>query len=168
MTTGVKKILIMAAGGTFDKVYYDALSDYKVGEPQVKWILAQANPNLNIEIESVLKKDSLDMTAADRDLLKKRVVKALQQKIIITHGTDTMAETANTLLAITNKTVVLTGAMRPARFRDSDALFNTGFALAAVQLLPTGVFITMNGQVFNAAAVRKNRVSGRFETIPDQ
>ncbi len=160
-----KKIFILTTGGTFDKVYYDKLSTYKIGEPQIEWILAQANPRIDIEIQSVIKKDSLDMIDADRDLLKERLISITGQRIIIIHGTDTMVETANNLQTITNKTVVLTGAMRPARFRDSDAIFNTGFALAAVQLLPAGIFIAMNGKVFTPDTVQKNRTAGCFETI---
>ena len=154
---------ILCTGGTFDKVYYDALSDYQIGEPQVEWILNQAGVNFSYEIESILKKDSLDITDADRAHIVDCVGKQSCQRIVITHGTDTMVETAQALKQFTDKTIVLVGAMQPARFKDSDATYNVGFATAAVSILPAGIYIAMNGQLFDADEVKKNRDAGRFE-----
>ena len=156
-------IKILCTGGTFDKIYYDALSDYQIGEPQVGWILEQAGVNFSYEIESILKKDSLDITDQDREHIVAKVKAQSCNKIVITHGTDTMVKTAQTLKTVTDKTIVLVGAMQPARFRDSDALYNVGFATSAVSILPSGIYIAMNGQLFDADEVKKNRDAGRFE-----
>lgn len=158
------KIKIFCTGGTFDKVYYDALSDYHIGEPQVEWILQHAMVNFDYEIESILKKDSLDITDQDRTHIVNQVAAEPSQYIVITHGTDTMVETGLALKSIENKTVILVGAMQPARFRDSDALYNIGYATAAVTLAAQGIYITMNGQLFSVDEVQKNRAQGRFET----
>ncbi len=157
-------IKILCTGGTFDKVYYDALSDYQIGEPQVEWILKQAGVNFSYEIESILKKDSLDITDEDRAHIVASVKKQTCQRIVITHGTDTMVETAQAVKVFSEKTIVLVGAMQPARFKDSDAVYNIGFATAAVSILPAGVYIAMNGQLFDADEVQKNRDAGRFES----
>ena len=156
---------ILCAGGTIDKIYYDALSDYQIGEPQVEWILTQSGVNFSYQIESIIKKDSLDMDDQDRQLMAQTVAADPCDKILITHGTDTMVDTAQEIqrAGVTNKTVVFVGAMQPARFRDSDATFNIGFAIAALQVLPAGVYIAMSGEVFPADQVRKNRDAGRFE-----
>ena len=161
-----KKVIIIAVGGTFDKVYYDALSDYRIGEPQIDWILKQAKLDIAYEIQSLIKKDSLDMDTSDRLAIHQAIVSSSYQHFLITHGTDTMVATAQALQAIEHKTIVLTGAMQPARFRDSDACFNAGFALAASLLLPAGVYIAMHGKVFEPDSVRKNRSQGRFEPKP--
>ena len=155
---------ILCTGGTFDKIYYDALSDYQIGEPQVEWILKQAGVNFSYEIESILKKDSLDITDEDRASIVVKVKQQSCKHIVITHGTDTMVETAQALKVITDKTVVLVGAMQPARFRDSDAIYNVGFATSAASTLSPGIYIAMNGQLFNADEVKKNRDAGRFES----
>ena len=154
---------IFCTGGTFDKIYFDALSDYKIGEPQIEWIMKQANVDFDYTIESILKKDSLEISDEDRALIVAAVSADDCQRIIITHGTDTMPQTARALQSVTDKTIVLLGAMQPARFRDSDALFNSGFAVAAAKLLPAGVYVAMNGQVFNADQAQKNREAGLFE-----
>jgi|TARA_B110000977_G_scaffold72155_1_gene97721 L-asparaginase len=154
---------IFCTGGTFDKIYFDALSDYKIGEPQIEWIMKQANVDFDYTIESILKKDSLEISDEDRALIVAAVSADDCQRIIITHGTDTMPQTARALQSVTDKTIVLLGAMQPARFRDSDALFNSGFAVAAAKLLPAGVYVAMNGQVFNADQAQKNREAGIFE-----
>ena len=158
------KVIFLATGGTFDKLYYDALSNYKIGPPQVSSILERAGLELDYQIETMISKDSLDMNEADREMLSAYIKDSPHRRFIIIHGTDTMVESAQALGAITDKTIVLTGAMRPARFKDSDAEFNTGFALAAVQLLSPGVYIAMNGAVFTPDDVQKNRAAGRFET----
>ena len=154
---------ILCTGGTFDKVYYDALSDYQIGEPQVEWILKQADVNFSYEIESILKKDSLEITNQDREHIVEKVKAESCNKIVITHGTDTMVDTAQALKGVTDKTVVLVGAMQPARFKDSDATYNIGFATSAASILPPGIYIAMNGQLFDADEVKKNRDEGRFE-----
>ena len=157
-------IKILSTGGTFDKVYYDALSDYKIGEPQIEWILKQAGVNFSYEIDSVLKKDSLDITNEDREHIVNKVREQNCQRIVITHGTDTMVDTAQALKEFaSSKTIVLVGAMQPARFRDTDAIYNVGFATAAVSIMSPGIYIAMNGQLFNADEVKKNRDAGRFE-----
>ena len=159
------KIIFLATGGTFDKVYYDALSDYRIGDPQVSSILEQAKVALDYQVEAIISKDSLDLNDADRVVLRERIAKDANTYFVVIHGTDTMVETARTLQGIAGKTIVLTGAMQPARFKNSDAEFNTGFALAAVQLLKPGVYIVMNGEIFTADKVRKNRDKGCFEAI---
>ena len=155
---------ILCTGGTFDKIYYDALSDYQIGEPQVEWILKQAGVNFTYEVESILKKDSLDITDEDRAHIVESVRKQTCHRIVVTHGTDTMVDTAQVLKEFSDKTIVLVGAMQPARFRDSDAIYNIGFATAAASIMSPGVYIAMNGQLFNADEVKKNREAGRFET----
>ncbi len=159
------KIIFLATGGTFDKVYYDALSDYRIGDPQVTSILEQAKVTLDYQVEAIISKDSLDLNDDDRAVLYARIAKDTNTHFIIVHGTDTMIETARALQGIDGKTIVLTGAMQPARFKNSDAEFNTGFALASVRLLQPGVYIVMNGEIFTADKVRKNRDKGCFEAI---
>lgn len=159
-------IHIFTTGGTIDKVYFDAKSEYKVGEPQIANILREANVTVAYEVTTLMQKDSLDMTEADRALIADRVRQAESPHIVVTHGTDTMAETAQVLQeAVEDKTVVLVGALNPARFKESDAVFNIGFALAAAQTLPPGAYLTMNGQVFDPDHVRKNREANQFERV---
>ena len=159
----LNKIKIFCTGGTIDKVYFDALSEFQIGNPQISPILQEANAILNYEVVSLLKKDSLEISDVDREEIKKQVKNSLERRIIITHGTDTMTDTAKYLSDIKDKVIVFTGAMEPARLRYTDAIFNVGCAVTAVQCLPPGVYITMNGQIFNALKVRKNRASRRFE-----
>ena len=158
-------ICIFTTGGTFDKVYFDAKSDYQIGEPMVGEILQEAGVLEPCRVESILKKDSLELTDEDRALICQSVAKAPEQRILIIHGTDTMPQTAEALRVISGKTIVLTGAMSPARFRRSDATFNTGFAMGALQALPNGVYIAMNGRIFEAGKVRKNLQLGCFEAV---
>jgi L-asparaginase len=113
----------------------------------------------------LLRKDSLEMTAGDRIAVRDAVAASGAERVIVTHGTDTMVETARELRGLLGKTIVLTGALQPARFADSDAAFNLGLAVGAVQVLPPGVYITANGQVFPADSVRKNTVLNRFEPV---
>jgi L-asparaginase len=153
------RIRVITTGGTIDKVYFDAASTYDVGDPQVGPLFKEAN----VTFDSVLQKDSLQMTDADRALIRERVAAAPEKLILITHGTDTMTETAARLTDVRDKVIVFTGSMVPARFRQSDALFNLGCAVGALQVLPSGVYIAMNGQVFPAADVKKNRAQSRFE-----
>lgn len=153
---------IFTTGGTIDKVYFDALSEFQVGESPLDAILREANVGLDYQLTSLMKKDSLEITDADRDLIRDAVVDTTCARILITHGTDTMAQTGQHLIGINGKTVILTGAMQPARLRSTDAIFNVGFALAAARLQPPGVYLAMNGQVFVADKVRKDRTAGRF------
>ena len=158
------KVAILTTGGTFDKVYFDANSEYSIGDPCITSILDEGNVNSDYRIQSILKKDSLDITSKERQIIKNSVQECEEERIIIIHGTDTMVETAKSLEDIKDKTIVLTGAMQPARFKKSDAIFNSGFALAAVQILENGVYITMNGMVFRSDNVKKNIDLGKFET----
>ena len=159
------KIKIFSVGGTIDKVYFDKLSEYQVGFPSVRDILGSLPIAFEYEIESLLRKDSLDMDEADRQLVAERVAAESCNKIIITHGTDTMVETAKRLRDIQGKCIVLTGAMEPAHFKSSDAVFNVGVAVGAVSSLPDGVYVAMNGRVFDPFKCRKNRAMGIFEDL---
>jgi len=158
------KIKILTTGGTFDKIYYDANSDFHIGEPMARPILEEANVTFDFEVESILKKDSLDMDDTDREIVRSKVQQDPCDRIVITHGTDTMVKTAMCLLDIDNKTVVITGAMQPARMRFSDSAYNIGVATTAVQLLDPGVYVAMNGQIFDPRSTKKNVEKSRFET----
>ena len=158
-------IQVFTTGGTIDKVYFDAKSDYKVGPPQIDDILDLVNATVPYRIEQLFAKDSLELTDDDRDRIRTAVSGTESRYILITHGTDTMIETGQHLQGIPEKTIVLVGSLSPARFRGSDAEFNIGFAMAAVQTLPPGVYVAMNGRVFDAGKVRKNRDENRFEAI---
>jgi L-asparaginase len=157
------QIRIFTAGGTIDKIYFDASSEFQVGEPQIAELLREAHVNFEYQVESLLRKDSLEMTAADRAMIRARVEAESISRILITHGTDTMVDTAQALVGVVGKTIVLTGAMQPARQRVSDAIFNIGFAAGALQQLEPGVYIAINGQIFDPANVHKNREAQRFE-----
>lgn len=157
------RIRVLATGGTIDKIYFDAASTYEIGEPQVGPVLRESNVTFDFVVESVLQKDSLAMTDEDRTLIRARVEASPERLILITHGTDTMTETAARLADLPDKVIVFTGAMQPARFRNSDAVFNLGCAIGALQSLPPGVYIAMNGVVAPAHTVKKNRDKSRFE-----
>jgi len=159
------KIKFFAVGGTIDKVYFDQKSTYKVGEPGVYDILNEANVTFEYECESVLYKDSLDMTDQDRQLVFEKIEADEHRYIVVTHGTDTMVETAKVLQQIPDKVIILTGSMQPARFKASDAEFNIGVAVAAVQSMPAGVYIAMNGRIFEPDKVKKNWKQNRFEEV---
>jgi len=161
------KIKIYTIGGTIDKVYFDNKSEFEVGEPKIGEILAEANVGFEYSLDSLLRKDSLDMTDADRQLIFDRIGSDPNRYILITHGTDTMIQTAAKLQNISAKTMVLTGAMQPARFKSSDAAFNIGFAAAAIQILPPGAYIAMNGRIFTPDNVKKDRGNNCFKTISD-
>ncbi len=156
-------ILVLTTGGTIDKVYFDASSDYEVGEPTVPHVFREAGVTLEWRLEPLLRKDCLELTDADRAAIRQACLDAPESRILITHGTDTMTETAAALGELAGKTVVLTGALAPARFRVTDAVFNLGLALGALQSKPPGIYLAMNGTVFTAGQVRKNRGAGRFE-----
>ncbi len=155
-------VAIITTGGTIDKVYFDASSDYEVGDSVVAELLHQAQVHRSFTVISLLRKDSLDLTDEDRRLIASTIAGRPEAKIVVTHGTDTMTQTAQMLLGLENKTIVLTGSLAPARFAQSDAVFNIGMAFAAVQTLASGVYIVMNGQVFAAASVRKDKGQNAF------
>jgi L-asparaginase len=159
----ISKLLIITTGGTIDKIYFDDKSDYQVGEPQISQILHLMHVAFDFEVSALMRKDSLHITDGDRKLIRAAVSASDTAHVLITHGTDTMVDTATELSDIEGKTIVLTGALNPARFRDSDAIFNIGCALGAVQALPPGVYIVMNGKVWDPEHVRKNRRQNVFE-----
>jgi len=158
-------IKIFTTGGTIDKVYFDAERSFEVGKPLIGAILREASVQAAYEVETLLRKDSQDLTDADRRLILDRVSSDASTRVLITHGTDTMVDTALCLRSIAGKTIVLVGSLSPALFKDSDAAFNIGFAMSAVQLLPPGVYITMHGRVLDPTRVRKNRERNVFEAI---
>ena len=153
---------IFTTGGTIDKVYFDALSEYQVGPTAVADILRENNVQCGYRVTQLARKDSLELTDKDRTMIREAVEGSDTARILITHGTDTMVDTARMLSGIEGKTVVLTGALQPATLKHSDAEFNVGFALAAVQSLPPGVYVAMNGRIFDPATARKDRTAGRF------
>jgi L-asparaginase len=159
----MEKLLIVTTGGTIDKIYFDDKSDYQVGEPQIGQTLRLMDVGFEFEIKALMRKDSLHLNDADRALIRATVAQSDARHVLITHGTDTMVETARVLQEIDDKTIVLTGSLHPARFRDSDAVFNIGCAIGAVQCLPHGTWIAMSGRIWEPAAVRKNRTANRFE-----
>ena len=156
-------IAVVTTGGTIDKVYFDAQSDFEVGKSLVSDLMEQAHVTADVQITELMRKDSLDLTDADRELIKSTVEDLPQKRVIITHGTDTMTTTAKGLTAIQDKTIVLTGSYAPARFAMTDAIFNIGLAFGAVQTSPRGVYIAMNGRIFDGTKVTKNRETQRFE-----
>jgi len=156
-------IRFLTTGGTIDKIYFDAMSHFEVGESQVDHILTEALVNFDYDIVPLFRKDSLELSDDDRQKLKETIENDDASRFVISHGTDTMAETAAVLSGIPGKTIVLTGALSPARFRTTDAVFNVGMAVAAVQTVEPGVYLAINGQVFTAGKVRKNRDENRFE-----
>ncbi|MEO7248014.1 MAG: asparaginase domain-containing protein, partial [Novosphingobium sp.] len=150
-----KAILVLTTGGTIDKAYFDALSEYQIVESGIPALLNEARVAMPYRIEEVCRKDSLDLSDADRAEIARRAAEAPETRIVITHGTDTMTETATVLAArVPGKTLVLTGALSPARFAETDAPFNLGMAFAAAQLCPPGVWIAMSGEVFDGLKVR--------------
>jgi len=161
----ISKLLIITTGGTIDKIYFDDKSDYQVGEPQISLILHAMHVAFDFEVTALMRKDSLHLTDEDRALIRATAAASDAGHILITHGTDSMVETAAVLKGLAGKTVVLTGALNPARFRDSDAIFNIGCAVGAVQSLPEGIYIAMNGKVWHPEHVRKNRKQNRFEAL---
>ena len=157
------QLCIVTTGGTIDKIYFDDKSDYQIGAPQIGEILAQLGVAFRFEVIPILRKDSLHLTDDDRRLVRDAIARQPQRHVLVTHGTDTMVETAQALTGLGDKVIVLTGALNPARFTGSDAVFNIGCAVGAVQALPAGVWIAMNGRVWDPAKVRKNRAANRFE-----
>ena len=160
-----QSILVLTTGGTIDKNYFDALSEYQIVDSAIGTLLKEARVALPYRIEELMKKDSLDIDDADRAFIVERVAAAEESCIVITHGSDTMTETAKALADIPGKTIVLVGALAPARFAESDAPFNLGMAVATAQVAPPGIWITMSGEVFNGLKVRKDRDAGKFVSI---
>ena len=157
-------IQFLTTGGTIDKIYFDELSQFEVGESQVEHILREGLVQVEYAVHSLFRKDSLELTDEDRNAIRDYIAASDASRFVVTHGTDTMVQTAAVLADVADKTIVLTGALAPARFRSTDAVFNVGMAVAAVQVAEPGVYIAMSGQVFRGAEVRKNRAENRFET----
>jgi L-asparaginase len=159
-------IRIFITGGTFDKEYNELNGQLFFKDTHMAELLKMGRCRIEVAIQKLMLIDSLDMTATDREHILQQCLHCREKKIIITHGTDTMTETAQTLASrITDKTIVLTGAMIPIAFGSSDGLFNLGSALAYAQALPPGVYVAMNGRYFSHDNVRKNRETGVFEEI---
>ena len=162
-------IHILVTGGTFDKGYNELTGEMFFKHTHVPEMLSLGRSSLKTEIQTLMMVDSLQMTAADRERIVDRCRTAASDRIVVTHGTDTMAETAAALgRSALNKTIILTGAMIPYKFGSSDGLFNLGAALAYVQSLPPGVYVAMNGQAFSWDNVRKNKAVGIFEPLHHQ
>jgi L-asparaginase len=159
------KIQIFTMGGTIDKIYFDDLSDYVVGEPQVPVVLEESLVNLEYRVEEIVRKDSLHLNDDDRALLCEKIRTCPAEHILITHGTDSMVQTAQALRPIDDKVIVITGSLSPFRFKHSDAPFNIGCAIGALQALSKGIYIAMSGRLFLADNVRKNRAANRFEPL---
>jgi L-asparaginase len=157
------ELLVVTTGGTIDKVYFDDKSDYQVGEPQIGRILQALGVAFRFTVIPIIRKDSLHINEADRELLRAAIAAQPARHVLVTHGTDTMVETAKVLSSLEDKVIVLTGALNPAGFRGSDAEFNIGTAVGAVQSLPPGVYIAMNGRIWDPLKVRKNVAANRFE-----
>jgi len=157
------KIRFITTGGTIDKIYFDALSQFEVGESVVQHVLTDGLVDFEYDVVPLLQKDSLEIDDDDRKALLDYIESDDAMHYVITHGTDTMPATAEVLSTLQDRTIVLTGALTPARFRTTDAVFNVGMAVATVQVAKPGVYIAMSGQVFEAGAVRKNRAENRFE-----
>jgi L-asparaginase len=147
------QLCIVTTGGTIDKIYFDDKSDFQIGDPQIGRILDELGVAFRFSVIPILRKDSLHITDADRTLLRSTILAQEAVHVLVTH--------------IPGKTIVLTGALNPARFRGSDAEFNVGTAVGAVQSLRPGVYIAMNGRIWDPARVRKNVEANRFESVQD-
>lgn len=159
-------ILVLTTGGTIDKNYFDALSAYQIVDSGIPALLTEARVALPFRVVEVMRKDSLEMDDADRAAIASAAAQAPETRIVVTHGTDTMTETAGALAAqVPGKTICLTGALSPARFAETDANFNLGMAFATAQVAAPGVYIAMSGEVFDGLKVRKDRAAGRFVAL---
>jgi L-asparaginase len=159
-------IRIFITGGTFDKEYNELTGQLYFNDTHLHDLLEMGRSRVDTEIRTLMMVDSLEMTDEDRNLIVHQCLHCEEDKIVLTHGTDTMAETAMIIAEkVKDKTIVLTGAMIPIKFGSSDGLFNLGSALAFAQSLPAGVYVAMNGRYFNADNVRKNKQTGMFEEI---
>lgn len=158
------KIMFIQTGGSIDKDYPKVSRGYafEIGEAAATRVLERVCPDFEFNVVSLLKKDSLDIADEDRDAIYRACVEADSKRIIITHGTDTIIETARRLGEIKQKVIVLTGAVRPERFSDSDAAFNIGTAVGAANVLQSGVYIAMNGRVYPWDCVKRDPQTGRF------
>ncbi len=158
------KIVFIQTGGTIDKDYPQTQKGYafEIEEPAVERILEKVHVNFDFKVISLLKKDSLDITEQDLERIHETCQKADADKIVITHGTDTILETAVKLSDIKNKAIILTGAMRPERFVDSDAPFNVGTAIGAINVINEGVYVAMNGRIYAWNNVTRDERTGRF------
>ena len=164
----IDPVLVLVTGGTFDKEYNELNGSLFFKDTHLPEMLRLGRSRVEVSIQTLMMIDSLEMTPADRALIVEQCRKTDKTRIVITHGTDTMVETAAALagaLSTTGKTIVLTGAMVPYAFGSSDGLFNLGSALSFVQVLPPGVYVAMNGRCFEWNRVRKNRQTGVFESI---
>ncbi|WP_296677265.1 asparaginase domain-containing protein [Novosphingobium sp.] len=159
-------ILVLTTGGTIDKNYFDALSAYQIVDSGIPALLTEARVALPFRVVELMRKDSLEMDDADRAAIASAAAQAPETRIVVTHGTDTMTETAGVLAAqVPGKTICLTGALSPARFAETDANFNLGMAFATAQVAAPGVYIAMSGEVFDGLKVRKDRAAGRFVAL---
>ncbi|MDP5054318.1 MAG: asparaginase domain-containing protein [Congregibacter sp.] len=156
---------IITTGGTIDKIYFDAKSDYQVGEPVIGDLLDSMGAQFPYTVESAMRKDSLELTDDDRRKIRESAERCAEKQVLITHGTDGMVLTGRALKGLAGKTIVLTGALQPAAFKGSDAIFNIGCAIGALQAAAPGVYIAMNGQLFDIDNVHKNLDKNRFETL---
>jgi L-asparaginase len=163
----MQHLIIVTTGGTIDKIYFDDKSTFQIGAPQIGDILQALGVAFTFDIVPLLRKDSLHIDERDRALMRTTIEAQTHRYVLVTHGTDTMVETAQSLHGIPGKVIVLTGALNPALFKGSDAVFNIGCAVAAVQTLPDGVYIAMNGRIWDPAQVRKNRAENRFERVAE-
>jgi len=159
------KLHIITTGGTIDKIYFDAKSDYQVGDPVIGELLQRMAVGFPFTVESAMRKDSLDMNESDREKIRRLAQNCDEECVLVTHGTDGMVATGKALQGIEGKRIVLTGALQPAAFAQSDAIFNIGCAIGALQSKPPGVYIAMNGEVFDADKVVKNLQRNRFEAL---
>jgi len=159
----MQHLAIVTTGGTIDKIYFDDKSTFQIGAPQIGEILEALGVAFTFDVIPLLRKDSLHIDDSDRAAIRAAVVGQPHRHVLVTHGTDTMVETARALDGVTGKVVVLTGALNPALFKGSDAVFNIGCAVGAVQTLPDGIYIAMNGRIWDPARVRKNVERNRFE-----
>ena len=162
-------VRIFITGGTFDKEYDEISGHLYFKDTHVAEMLKLGRCRLQVEVRTIMMVDSLEMTDEDRQLIAQNCLKASESQIVITHGTDTMVDTARVLAArVPDKTVVLTGAMIPYAFGSSDGLFNLGSAIALAQALRPGVYIAINGQVFDWDKTRKNKDTGAFESLEEK
>lgn len=159
----MQHLVIVTTGGTIDKIYFDDKSTFQIGAPQIGEILQALGVAFTFDVLPAMRKDSLHMDENDRTAIRSAIEQQPHRHVLVTHGTDTMVETAQALAGLKDKVIVLTGALNPALFKGSDAVFNIGCAVGAVQTLPDGVYIAMNGRIWNPASVRKNRDANRFE-----
>ncbi|NCU12677.1 MAG: asparaginase [Sphingomonadaceae bacterium] len=159
-------ILVLTTGGTIDKNYFDALSEYQIVDSGIPALLKEARVARPFRVVELMRKDSLELTEADRSLIASAAREAPENRIVVTHGTDTMTDTARVLSAeVPGKTIVLTGALSPARFAETDAPFNLGMAFATAQVAAPGVYIAMSGEVFDGLKVKKDRAAGKFVAV---